>query len=91
MLTTLPHLAPFPHVCAAVSGRHPQTPATPPPLHVWPIPAQVVEQSTMRPQLFGVGPHLPPMQVADIASSVHALQEPVAVLQPSEHAMSEPH
>jgi hypothetical protein len=69
----LPHRVPFPHVWVALSGRQPQTPVTPPPPQVSPVPAQVVGHCTVRPQLLRVGPHLPPAQVTDIASSVHAL------------------
>jgi len=42
LLTTLPHLVPLAQVCSRASGRQPQTPVTPRPPQVWPIPAQFV-------------------------------------------------
>jgi hypothetical protein len=89
LLTTLPHFTP--HVCSSASGRQPQIPVMPPPPQVAPVPAQVVGHITVRLQLFGVGPHLPAMQVTDIGSSVHALHMPVAALQPNGQVMSERH
>jgi hypothetical protein len=70
---------------------HPQTPVTPPPPQLWPVPAQVVKHCTMRPQLFAVGPHLPPPHVVVMGSSVHVLQSPEAIAQPYWHGVSEPH
>src|SRR6266404_9587304 len=87
---TEPHLAPA-HVVATGSGVHPQTPVTPPPPQLFPIPAQEVEHCTTCAQLFVVGPHLPFAHVVAIASSVHVLQSPVAVAHPYWHGRSEPH
>ena len=91
LLGTLPHLRPPAQVTAGASGRHPQIPATPPPPQLSPVPEQALEHWTVWPQLLTVGPHLPPAQVVACGSSVHALQTPVSLSQPNEHAMSAPH
>jgi len=88
----LPHFAPPWQVVVAGSGRQPQTPFTPPPPQVAPVPVlHSVGQPTMLLQLFNVGPHLPPMHVVFIGSAVHSLQEPEPALQPNGQTMSEPH
>ena len=87
---TKPHLAPA-QVVATDCGVHPQTPVTPPPPQVCPMPAQEVEHCTVCAQLFVVGPHLPFAHVVAIASSVHALQRPVPTEHPYWHGVSEPH
>jgi len=74
VLTTLPHLVPLAQVCSRASGRQPQTPVTPPPPQVWPIPAQFVRQSTRWLQLFGVEPHRRPRSDRH-RLSLHALHK----------------
>jgi hypothetical protein len=87
---TEPHLAPA-QVVPTGCGVHPQTPLTPPPPQLCPMPAHVVEHCTTCAQLFVVGPHLPLEHVVAIASSVHVLQRPVPVAHPYWQGMSEPH
>jgi hypothetical protein len=89
LFVTLPHL-PFWHVTVDGCGMHPQTPLTPPPPQVCPVPEHVVEHCTVWPQLFTVGPHLPEAHVVAMGSSVHVLQRPVAVAQPKGHGVSDP-
>jgi hypothetical protein len=71
-------------------GVQPQTPATPAPPHVCPVPVQL-GHGTEWPQLLIMGTHLPPAHVVAIGSSVHALHLPVLVLHPNWHAVSAPH
>jgi hypothetical protein len=52
----------------------PQTPATPPPPQVWPVPEQVVEHCTVWLQLLVVDPQWPPAQVVVAGSSVQVKQ-----------------